>query len=73
MLLKKPINLEFCFLSMCAKLLQSYPTLCDPWAVAHQAPLSMGYSMGFRVCCHTLLQGIFPTLGSNLHLLCLLH
>ena len=21
---------------------QSYPTLCDPWTVAHQAPLSMG-------------------------------
>ena len=26
---------------MCA---QSYPTLCDPWTVAHQAPLSMGFS-----------------------------
>ena len=25
------------------------------------------------VGCHTLLQGILPTLGSNLHLLCLLH
>ena len=23
--------------------------------------------------CHALLQGIFPTQGSNLHLLCLLH
>ena len=23
---------------------QSCPTLCDPWTVAHQAPLSMGYS-----------------------------
>ena len=22
---------------------QSCPTLCDPWAVAHQAPLSMGF------------------------------
>ena len=30
MLLKKPINLEICFLSMCAKLLQSCPMLCDP-------------------------------------------
>ena len=27
-----------------AKLLQLYPTLCDPWIVAHQAPLSMGFS-----------------------------
>ena len=23
---------------------QSYPTLCDPWTVARQAPLSMGFS-----------------------------
>ena len=23
---------------------QSCPTLCDPWTVAHQAPLSMGLS-----------------------------
>ncbi|CAI9169360.1 unnamed protein product [Rangifer tarandus platyrhynchus] len=23
---------------------QSSPTLCDPWTVAHQAPLSMGFS-----------------------------
>ena len=23
---------------------QSYPTLCDPWTVAHQAPPSMGFS-----------------------------
>ena len=45
------------------------------WTVAHQAPLSMGFfsgknsGMGF----HFLLQGIFPTQGSNLPLLCLLH
>ena len=26
-----------------------------------------------KVHCHTLLQGIFPTQGSKLHLLCLLH
>ena len=23
---------------------QSCPTLCDPWTVAHKAPLSMGFS-----------------------------
>ena len=23
---------------------QSCPTLCDPWTVAHQGPLSMGFS-----------------------------
>ena len=28
---------------MHAKSLQSCPTLCDPWTVAHQAPLSMGF------------------------------
>ena len=41
---------------MCAKLLQSCLTLGDLWAVAHQAPLSMGFSrqeywMGFPVLC----------------------
>ena len=44
------------------------------WIVAHQAPLSMGFSR--QECwsgCHALLQGIFPTQGSNQHLLCLLH
>ena len=30
--------------SMYAKLPQSCPTLCDPWTVACQAPLSMGFS-----------------------------
>ena len=29
---------------MHTKLLQSCPTLCDLWTVAHQAPLSMGFS-----------------------------
>ena len=42
--------------------------------VAHQAPLprdSPGKNTG--VDCHALLQGIFLTQRSNLHLLCLLH
>ena len=48
----------------------SCPTL---WTVAHQAPLSMDSSgKNTRVGCHFLLQGIFPTQGSYLHLLCLL-
>ena len=29
---------------MCAKSLQSCPTLCNLWTVAHQAPPSMGFS-----------------------------
>ena len=45
-----------------------------PWNVACQASLSMGSSrQNTGVGCHALLQGIFPTQGSNLHLLCLLH
>ena len=45
-----------------------------PWTVAHQAPWSMEFSR--QECwsgCHFLLQGIFPTQGSNPHLLHLLH
>ena len=39
-----------------------------PWAVAHQAPLSMEFSRQ-EVDSHFLLQGIFPTQGMNLGLL----
>ena len=50
---------------------QLFATLCT---VAHQAPLSMGFfGKNTGVGCHFLLQGIFPTRGSNLCLLCLLH
>ena len=53
----------------------SCPTLFDLWTViAYQAPLSMGFSSkNIGVGAHALLQGIFPTQGSNLSLLCLLH
>ena len=46
---------------------QSYVTLyVTPWAVAHQAPLFMGFSSkNTGVGCHSLLQGIFTTQGSN--------
>ena len=41
------------------------------WTVAHQAPLSMGFSkQEYWMRCHALLQGIFPTQGSNTRLLC---
>ena len=44
------------------------------WTVAHQAPLSMGFSrQDTGVGCHILLQEFLPAQGSNLHLLCLLH
>ena len=39
-----------------------------PWTVAHQASLSMG-GKNTGMGCHFLLQGIFPTQGSNLGLL----
>ena len=63
---------------------QSCPTIATPWTAAHQAPPSMGFSRQeywsgvplpsppskvTRVNCHFLLQVIFLTLGSNLHLL----
>ena len=58
----------------CAKLLQSCLTLCKP--VDHR-PLRLLFpwdSPGKHtdVGCHALLQGICPTQGLNLHLLCLL-
>ena len=44
-----------------------------PWTVNHQAPLSMGFpGKNTGEGCHFLLQGIFLTQGSNLHLPCLL-
>ena len=37
-----------------------------PWTVAYQAPPSMGFQgKSTGVGCHFLLQGIFPTQGSN--------
>ena len=48
--------------------------LATLWAVARQAPLSMGSSSkNTGVGCRALLQGIFPTQGSNQSLLHLLH
>ena len=37
-----------------------------PWAVAHQAPLSVGFSdKNTGVGCHFLLRGVFLTQGLN--------
>ena len=53
-----------------AKLLQSYPTLCDPIDCTHQVPLSMGFSKEeYWSGLPFLLQGIFPTQGWNAGLL----
>ena len=44
--------------------------LATPWTVAHQAPLSNEFSRKeYQNGCHSLLQGIFLTQGSNLGLL----
>ena len=41
---------------------QLCPTLCNPWTVAHQAPLSMGFSrQEYWSGSLSFLQGIFPT------------
>ena len=43
------------------------------WTVAHQAPLSTGFSRQSRLGCHVLLQGIFLTQELNQGLVQLLH
>ena len=45
---------------------QSCLTLCTPWTIAHQVPDFPGKNTG--VSSRLLLQGIFPTQGSNPHL-----
>ena len=51
---------------------QSCQLFTIPWTIAHQVPLSMEFSRWeyCEVGCHVLLQGIFLTQGSNLHLSC---
>ena len=56
---------------MCVQLFSHVQLFATLWIVACQAPLSMGFFSGKNtgVGCHALLQGIFPTQGSNLCLL----
>ena len=60
---------------MSAKLLQLCPAVCDPVDCSLPGSSVHGVSPGksIGVGCHGLLQGIFPTQGSNPCLLCLLH
>ena len=54
----------------------SHVELClTPWTVAPPGSSILRDSPGKNhgVGCHSLLQGVFPTQGSNLGLLCLLH
>ena len=59
---------------MCSQSLNCVWLFVTSQIVAHQPPLSMELpSKNIGVGCHFLLQSIFPTQGSNLRLLCLLH
>ena len=68
---------SFLWLSnVCAMLSSSvYPTLCDPMDCSLPGSSIPGDSPGknTRMDCHALLQGIFPTQGSNPRLLYLLY
>ena len=59
---------------MSCTVLKSCLTLCDPWTVVRQAPLSMEFSREeyWKELLHFLLQGIFSPQGLKLHLLHLL-
>ena len=59
----------------CSKLLKSCLTLSNPMDRSPPVSSFHGDSPGknIGVVCHTLLQGIFPTQGSNSHFLHLLH
>ena len=65
----RPVNGIFAFLALVINCAHSviFDSFATPWTVAHQVPLSLGF---FRQeYCQFLLQGIFPTQGSNLCLL----
>ena len=61
------------YASMCAKSLQSCPTACSTMDCSLPGSSVHGDSLGkiTEVGCHALLQGVFPTQGSNPCLLCL--
>ena len=60
---------------MCAQSLRCVHLFETPWTVAHQAPLSMGFSRQeyWSGLPFSYSRGIFPTQGLNFLLLCLLH
>ena len=68
------VFLAWLVLQHCVCLLSQVQFFPTPWALAHQAPLSMGFpGKNTGVSCHFFLQGIFQTQGSNPRLLSLLH
>ena len=62
-----PLNRAVCDAQLCL-------TLCNPMDCSPSGSSCMEFSrQRYRIGCHSLLQGIFLTKGSNLHLLPLLH
>ena len=60
-----PFSKDSSFLLVCG-VFNCVQLFVTPWAVALQAPLSMEFSgKNTALGCHSLLQGIFPTQGSN--------
>ena len=53
---------SLCMLSLFSRVVSHSMT---PWTIAHQAPLSKGFSRQEYWGCHALLQGIFQTQGLN--------
>ena len=66
--------ISFILLFVCAQPLSCVRLFVALWTIAHQAPLSTGFSrQETGAGCHLVLQGIFPTQGLNLRLLWLFH
>ena len=55
--------------SCCCLVTQSCPTLCNPRDDSPPGSSVHGISQSIGADCYSLLQGILPTQGSNLHLL----
>ena len=69
-----PLEISSSLNCTCLCKLSRIQLFATPWTVARQAHLSMGFpSEDTGADCHFLLQEIFPTQGSNSHLLGLLN
>ena len=53
---------------LCVLVVQLYPTLCNPMHCSQPGSSVHEILQNTGVDCHSLLQGIFPTQGSNLGL-----
>ena len=66
--------IEHCFTSCLLSHFSRVQLFATAWTGAHQAPLAMGFSrQEYWRGLPCLLQGIFPSQGSNLRLLCFLN